>query len=125
MQERADIQAQLRVKDYQVTDLTDDEIAKLHIRHLIGGQAHLPDERLFRVEFPERPGALLNFLEKLGQTFNISLFHYRNHGAAEGRVLVGLQAADHTDAQLNEVLTAIGYPVQDVTDSVAYQLFLK
>ncbi len=125
LQERADIQAQLRVKDYQVTDLTDDEIAKLHIRHLIGGQAHLPDERLFRVEFPERPGALLNFLEKLGQTFNISLFHYRNHGAAEGRVLVGLQAADHTDAQLNEVLTAIGYPVQDVTDSVAYQLFLK
>ncbi|MEC7120265.1 MAG: threonine ammonia-lyase, biosynthetic [Pseudomonadota bacterium] len=125
MTERAAIHDHLQQHGYRVDDLSDDEIAKLHIRHLIGGQANLADERLFRFEFPERPSALLNFLEKLGQAFNISLFHYRNHGAAEGRVLVGLQQGDYQADQLLAILNAIGYPYQEMTDSVGYQLFLK
>lgn len=110
---------------YQVADLSEDEVAKLHIRHLIGGHAHLNDEHLFRVEFPERPGALLNFLERLGQQFNISLFHYRNHGAAEGRVLMGLQLDHHQPEALIQMLNSIGYPYEDITANVGYQLFLK
>ena len=105
--------------------LSHDEVAKLHVRHLIGGHAHLTDERLLRFEFPERPGALLTFLEKLGQQFNISLFHYRNHGAAEGRVLAGLQVGPKELPTLMHTLAQIGYPFEDVTDNVAYQLFLK
>ncbi len=110
---------------YQVTDLTNDEVAKLHIRYLIGGHAQLIDEHLFRVEFPERPGALLTFLERLGQQFNISLFHYRNHGAAEGRVLMGLQLGQHQPNDLNTALDAIAYPYEEITDNAGYQLFLK
>lgn len=110
---------------YQVTDLTNDEVAKLHIRYLIGGHAQLNDEHLFRVEFPERPGALLTFLERLGQQFNISLFHYRNHGAAEGRVLMGLQLGQHQPSDLNTALDAIAYPYEEITDNAGYQLFLK
>lgn len=131
--EREDIHSKLVTQGYTVDDLSDDEVAKLHIRHLIGGHAHLQDERLFRFEFPERPAALLRFLEKLGQNFNISLFHYRNHGAAEGRVLVGLQHSQHDDAQSNQqnrqpldhTLAAIGYPYSEVTDNVGYRLFLR
>ncbi len=78
----------LKAENYSAYDLTDDEVAKTHIRYLIGGREGLSDEQLFLVRFPERPNALLNFLEKLGQDFNITLFHYRNHGSAEGRVLV-------------------------------------
>lgn len=122
------IEHQAILKDlagYEVTDLTDDEVAKLHIRYLTGGHAGLSDERLFRVEFPERPGALLTFLERLGQQFNISLFHYRNHGAAEGRVLMGLQLGDHQPAELTAALEAIGYPFEEMTSNAGYQLFLK
>ncbi|MEB3766534.1 threonine ammonia-lyase, biosynthetic [Acinetobacter sp. MD2] len=112
---------------YDVDDLSDDEVAKLHIRYLIGGHAHLDNERLFRVEFPERPGALLTFLERLGPNHNISLFHYRNHGAAEGRVLVGLQATDATENPdvLIETLENISYPYIEITDNVGYKRFLK
>lgn len=124
MQEHQEILALLQSR-YQVVDLSEDEVAKLHIRHLIGGQAHLDDEHLFRVEFPERPGALLTFLERLGQQFNISLFHYRNHGAAEGRVLMGLQLDQHQPQALNHVLNSIGYPYQDISGNAGYQLFLK
>lgn len=118
---------QLKQQDYIVDDLSDDEVAKLHIRYLIGGHANLDDERLFRVEFPERPCALLTFLTRLGPTHNITLFHYRNHGAAEGRVLVGLQA---TDAKQNpdgliETLEQINYPYAEITDNVGYKRFLK
>ncbi len=113
------------LSNYEVTDLTNDEVAKLHIRYLIGGHAQLSDEHIFRVEFPERPGALLTFLERLGQQFNISLFHYRNHGAAEGRVLMGLQLGSHQPPELNAALDAIGYPYEDITDNAGYQLFLK
>jgi len=123
--ERQEIHDLLTDKQYTVDDLSDDEIAKLHIRHLIGGHAGLADERLFRYEFPERPSALLSFLEKLGQDFNISLFHYRNHGAANGSVLVGLQTGALSEEQLIQRLDAIGYPYSDITDNVGYRLFLK
>lgn len=123
--ERQRLVQSLQEKGYGVDDLSDDETAKLHIRHLVGGHAGLADERVFRLEFPERPGALLNFLEKLGQQFNISLFHYRNHGAAEGRVLVGLQLGTHREAELQQGLATLGYPVVDITDSVGYRLFLR
>ena len=124
--ERQDIYTALQAQ-YDVDDLSDDEVAKLHIRYLIGGHADLANERLFRVEFPERPGALLTFLERLGPTHNITLFHYRNHGAAEGRVLVGLEAED---AQQNpdgliETLESISYPYDEVTNNLGYQRFLK
>ncbi|MEC8885731.1 MAG: threonine ammonia-lyase, biosynthetic [Pseudomonadota bacterium] len=132
--ERQEIFEQLQA-DYKVVDLSDDEIAKLHIRYLIGGHGHLPDERLFRVSFPERPGALLRFLESLGPEHNISLFHYRNHGAAEGRVLMGLQAGKNSQqsaTQENEAqdsllttLEQINYPFDEITDNLGYQLFLK
>jgi threonine dehydratase len=124
--ERQEIYETLKFQ-YDVDDLSDDEVAKLHIRYLIGGHADIENERLFRVEFPERPGALLMFLERLGPTHNITLFHYRNHGAAEGRVLVGLEA---TDAQQNpdgliETLETITYPYQEITNNLGYQRFLK
>ena len=123
--ERQTIKAILGENGYTAVDLTDDEAAKTHIRYLIGGHANLDDEQLFRVIFPERPGALLNFLEKLGQDFNISLFHYRNHGAAEGRIMVGLQATQKGGRAILDALTEIGYECENLTDNVGYQLFLK
>ncbi len=122
--ERAELTAGLEKKGYPVLDLSDDEMAKLHIRHLVGGHAPIGDERLFRFEFPERPGALMNFLTRLEARWNISLFHYRNHGAAYGRVLVGLQLGGRSHAELLESLTAVGYPFQEESDNPAYKLFL-
>ncbi len=123
-EERRELTAALEKKGYPVLDLSDDEMAKLHIRHLVGGHAPIGDERLFRFEFPERPGALMNFLTRLEARWNISLFHYRNHGAAYGRVLVGLQLGGRPHKELLESLTAVGYPFQDETDNPAYKLFL-
>ncbi|UNU72981.1 threonine ammonia-lyase, biosynthetic [Moraxella nasovis] len=123
--ERSIIAQKLDEDNYHAYDLTDDEVAKTHIRYLIGGHAYLDDEEIFRVVFPERPGALLNFLEKLGQDFNITLFHYRNHGAAEGRILVGLQATAQSSRQILDALTDIGYECEKVSDNVGYGLFLK
>lgn len=123
--ERQTIAKQLVDNGYLAHDLTDDEIAKTHIRYLIGGHADVANEQLFRVLFPERPGALLNFLEKLGSDFNITLFHYRNHGAADGRVLVGLQATQDNSRQLQDALNDIGYDCEPINDNVGYQLFLK
>lgn len=119
---------ELQQHDYQVFDVTDNEAAKYHIRHMVGGHApaSIVDERLYRFEFPERPGALLDFLRKLGKKFNISLFHYRNHGAAFGRVLVGLQVPDEfQEQQLQHYLDELGYGYWDETDNKVYQLFLK
>lgn len=110
---------------YEVDDLSDDEVAKLHIRYLIGGHAHLENERLFRVEFPERPGALLTFLERLGGHNNITLFHYRNHGSAEGRVLVGLQSDESSPQALIQSLENTQYPYQEISDNIGYIRFLK
>ncbi|MBF7683124.1 threonine ammonia-lyase, biosynthetic [Acinetobacter sp. B5B] len=116
-------------QQYHVDDLSDDEVAKLHIRYLVGGHTK-HQERLFRVEFPERPGALLTFLERLGPAHNITLFHYRNHGAAEGRVLVALQSEQHASAtakndDLIEKLNGINYPYQEITQNAGYQRFLR
>lgn len=122
--ERAVIAQMLKQTGYQVADLTDDETAKTHIRYLIGGHAGLNNEKLFRVIFPERPNALLHFLEKLGQDFNITLFHYRNHGAAEGRILAGLQASGSSSREIATALTEIGYECENLDDNVGYRLFL-
>ncbi|WP_253390397.1 threonine ammonia-lyase, biosynthetic [Pseudomonas citronellolis] len=116
---------QLRERGFPVLDLTDNEAAKLHIRHMVGGRApQVEQERLFRFEFPERPGALFNFLERLGGRWNISLFHYRNHGAADGRVLAGLQVPEHERGELGAVLDAIGYRYWDESENPAYRLFI-
>ncbi|WP_221792990.1 threonine ammonia-lyase, biosynthetic [Oceanobacter mangrovi] len=124
---RAELISELRAESYPVMDLSDNEVAKYHIRHMVGGlaPASVTNERLYRFEFPERPGALLKFLRTLGKRFNISLFHYRNHGAASGRTLVGLQVSDDKIEQLQGYLLELGYPYWDETENTAYQLFLR
>ncbi|KUJ83676.1 threonine ammonia-lyase, biosynthetic [Microbulbifer flavimaris] len=110
---------------YRVTDLTDNEMAKLHIRHLVGGRAPgLADEVVYRFEFPERPGALRKFLEQLAGRWNITLFHYRNHGAAYGRVLVGMEVPSEEREALRTLLEQLHYPFWDETDNPAYSFFL-
>jgi threonine dehydratase len=122
---RQQLVQELRDKGFPVLDLTDDELAKLHVRYMVGGHARgVPDERVLRFEFPERPGALFNFLSKLGGRWNISMFHYRNHGAADGRVVAGLQVPEAEAHLLAPALDAIGYPYWDETQNPAYQLFL-
>jgi threonine dehydratase len=119
--------APLRAKGYDVTDLTDNELAKLHVRHMVGGATpdSLHNERVFRVEFPERPGALMNFLNKLGKRWNISLFHYRSHGAAYGRVLVGMQVDDDEHADVLAALQQTEYRFWEETGNPAYRLYLS
>jgi threonine dehydratase len=116
----------LRLRGYLTEDMTDNEVAKLHIRHMVGGHApgELRDERVYRVEFPERPGALLKFLTGLGQRWNISMFHYRNHGAAYGRILVGIQVPKRQRGEFRRVLDRINYPYWEETANRAYQLYL-
>ena len=110
---------------YRVFDMSDDEMAKLHVRYMVGGHAHgLTDERLFRFEFPERPGALLRFLEAIGMHWNISLFHYRNHGSDYGRVLAGVQVPDVHAGQFEEHLRDLGYVYTEETENPAYRMFL-
>ena len=125
--DREELIAGLTQKNYPVLDLTDNEMAKLHIRHMVGGHApeEVTNEVLYRFEFPERPGALLNFLTKLGQQWSISMFHYRNHGAAYGRVLVGLQAEKSDRKSLQAFFNQLQYPYQEETDNPAYKLFLS
>ena len=124
--DRHDLIAELQTKGYELSDLTDNEMAKLHIRHMVGGRAvEVAEEQVFRFEFPERPGALLNFLAQLGGRFNISMFHYRNHGSAFGRVLVGLQVNQQDRSELKEFLDNLGYRYADETDNPAYQFFLS
>jgi threonine dehydratase len=122
--ERRTLIEELRGRGYPVTDMTDNELAKLHIRHLVGGRAAVRDEVLYRFEFPERPGALLRFLNQMGERWNISLFHYRNHGAADGRVLAGIQVAAADTAAFQEFLTQLGYPHHDETHNPAYEFYL-
>ncbi len=122
---REDLVALLEEKGYPVEDLTENEIAKLHIRHMGGGHAPSGEnEIVYRFEFPERPGALLNFLNKLGERWNISMFHYRNHGAAYGRVLIGMQVSKKEKSDVENFLDDIGYHYWEETDNRAYQLFL-
>jgi threonine dehydratase len=117
--------AQLRGSGYETVDLTDNEMAKLHVRHMVGG--HAPDaqhERLCRFEFPERPGALANFLDALAGRWNISLFHYRNHGSDFGRVLAGLEVEEHDLAAFKSFLEGLGYEYAIESDNPAYRFFL-
>ena len=110
---------------YATLDLTDDEMAKLHIRHLVGGHAPgIDNEILYRFEFPERPGALMNFLNSMSAGWNISLFHYRNHGADYGRVLVGMQVPAKEKGAFKEFLKNLGYRHWEETNNPAYKLFL-
>jgi threonine dehydratase len=124
--ERSELIAQLDAKGFEVVDLTDNETAKLHIRYMVGGHApQAVNERLFRFEFPERPGALLDFLKGLSRGWNISLFHYRNHGAAYGRVLVGVQLDKQALREFRSFMQESGYPYSEETDNLAYQLFAR
>jgi threonine dehydratase len=115
----------LQAHDLPALDLTDNEVAKLHLRHLVGGHApQAKNEVLYRFEFPEKPGALMNFLDTMGHDWNISLFHYRNHGADYGRVLVGMQVPPEDRAAFTTFLEQLGYPYWDESNNPAYQLFL-
>lgn len=109
----------------EAIDLTHNEVAKLHLRHLVGGHApEAENEVIYRFEFPERPGALSNFLNNMGENWNISLFHYRNHGADIGRVLVGIQVPPNEKETFQIFLSQVGYPSWDETGNPAYKLFL-
>ena len=124
-QDGAALAAQLTAAGYETVDLTDNEMAKLHVRHMVGGRS--PDvrhERLCRFEFPERPGALAQFLEKLGGRWNISLFHYRNHGADFGRVLAGFEVEQQDLPTFRAFLDELGYPYTSEQDNPAYKFFL-
>jgi threonine dehydratase len=118
--------ARLRRNGYATLDMTDNEMAKLHIRHMVGGRApNATDEILYRFEFPERPGALMNFLSKMGGRWNISLFHYRSHGADFGRVLVGMQVPKQDKRAFEQFLDTLGYEHAEETGNPAYRLFLS
>ena len=124
-EELADLLEKLRNKGYEAIDMSDNEMAKMHMRHLVGGHAGEADnERLFRFRFPERPGALFGFLSKMGKTWNISLFHYRNHGSDFGRVLVGMQVPPGEKMAFQAFLKDLGYTYVEETDNPAYKLFL-
>jgi len=115
----------LRSNGYETIDLTDNEVAKLHVRHMVGGRApHVTGETVLNFQFPERPGALMNFLQRMGERWNISLFHYRNHGADFGRVLVGMQVPEADAEDLKCFLRDLNYSYTDETDNPAIGLFL-
>ena len=124
--DKKELMAELSLRGYQVVDLSDNEMARIHVRYMVGGRAAgLKNERLFRFELPEQPGALLRYLTRMGQRWNISLFHYRNHGAAYGRVLAGIQAPAEELPEFRAFLSDLGYPFHEETGNSAYQLFLS
>ena len=111
---------------FAAVDLTDDELSKLHVRHMVGGRSPLAhDERLYRFDFPERPGALMRFLSHMHPDWNISLFHYRNQGADYGRILIGVQIPSDAMDSFQEFVDRLAYPCVDETDNPAYRLFLR
>ena len=121
----AELLASFRKHRIEAHDLSDNEMAKLHVRHLVGGHApSATHEMLYRFEFPERPGALIRFLDTMSSGWNISLFHYRNHGADYGRVLVGMQVPPAEQADFRRFLDRLGYSFVDESDNPAYRLFL-
>ncbi|HHH13183.1 MAG TPA: threonine ammonia-lyase, biosynthetic [Thiolapillus brandeum] len=123
-EEKEKLRRKLEQKGFPVVDMTDNETAKLHIRYMVGGHApQVRDEHLFRFVFPERPGALLDFLSGLSRGWNISLFHYRNHGSAHGRVLVGIQLGQGELKDFRAYLKELDYPYHEETDNPAYRLF--
>jgi threonine dehydratase len=124
-EDAARIAGALRAGGFPTLDLTDDELAKQHLRHMIGGRSsRAQDELLYRFEFPERPGALLRFLSQMSPNWNISLFHYRNEGADFGRILVGIQVPPAEMGAFRTFLSTLGYPYRDESDNPAYRLFL-
>ncbi|WP_018152808.1 threonine ammonia-lyase, biosynthetic [Leeia oryzae] len=127
VQNRAEASAivqQLSDSGHATLDLTDNELAKLHVRHLVGGHASASHERLLRFEFPERPGALMGFLNSMSRGWNITLFHYRNHGADYGRVLIGIQVPENDASDFQRFLDDLGYEFVEETQNPAYTLFL-
>ena len=125
-EERGEILSILGDGGFPVVDLTDNEMAKLHVRHMVGGRStRLRNERLFRFEFPERPGALLDFLNAIGTDWNISLFHYRNHGSDHGRVLAGIDVPENETAELEQHLAQLGYTHWEESGNPAYTMFLS
>ena len=124
--EQNELLQKLRSMNYVVANLSDNEVAKLHVRHMVGGSAaQIKNERLFRFVFPERPGALLEFLNAIGTDWNISLFHYRNHGSDYGRILAGIQVPDDELDELEVHLSALGYAHWAESDNPAYAMFLS
>ena len=123
--EQAELLRSVAHAGYPVVDLTNDEMAKLHVRHMVGGRSPgIANERLFRFEFPERPGALLDFLDAIGADWNITLFHYRNHGSDYGRILAGIDVPAGERDDLEQHLKALGYPHYEESDNPAYTMFL-
>jgi len=124
--EAARLATEFEASGFPVVDLTADELAKEHVRHMVGGRSPLAgDERLYRFEFPERPGALMRFLANMPPNWNISLFHYRNQGGDDARVLVGLQIPDDELPAFRDFTAGLGYPCVDETDNPVYRLFLR
>ena len=125
-EEKIRIISDLKKAGYAVADMTDNEVAKIHLSHMVGGHApNIENEIVYRFIFPERPGALLKFLTSMGRKWNISLFHYRNHGAAHGRVLVGVQVPPKERGEFKQSLNDLGYQYWDETDNPVYRLFLS
>ncbi|MGO9933875.1 MAG: threonine ammonia-lyase, biosynthetic [Steroidobacteraceae bacterium] len=123
--ERDELLATIAAAGFSVRDMTDNEMAKLHVRYMVGGHARgLADERLYRFEFPERPGALLKFLQAIGTNWNVSLFHYRNHGSDYGRVLAGIQVPAETRTDFLLHINVLQYAYTEETDNPAYKIFL-
>ncbi len=124
--EKREVMELLRREGYPTLDLSENEMAKDHVRYMVGGRAPLlRDEVIYRFEFPERPGALLKFLESLAPDWNISLFHYRNHGADYGRILAGIEVKPGERARFVQALDALGYPYWNESENPAYRLFLS
>ena len=119
-----DLLSELSSHQINAIDLTHNEMAKSHVRYMVGGHANVENEVVYRFTFPERPGALLKFLKKLGQVWNISMFHYRNHGSAYGRVLVAMQVAAQDKEQFEGYLNELDYAFHEETNNPAYELFL-
>ena len=124
--QRNKVLSNLNESGYVVEDMTGNEMAKLHLRHMVGGgRPEINSELVYRFEFPERPGALRQFLDQLGKKWNITLFHYRNHGAAWGRVLVGFDVSERNRRRLVQTLRSIGYRFWEETNNPAYTKFLR
>jgi threonine dehydratase len=122
--EKREILSELTEKGFPVSDLSNNDMARLHIRHMVGGRAQVKDEHLYRFEFPERAGALLTFLRGIDNHWNISLFHYRNYGAEYGRVLMGIQVPKNDSAEFQKFLNSMAYPYQVEDNNVAYKMFV-
>jgi threonine dehydratase len=114
----------LREHGFPVTDLSDNDMARLHIRHMVGGRANVEDEKILRFQFPERPGALLQFLRGMKSDWNISLFHYRNYGSEYGRILMGIQVPEQDGDRFSEFLSDTGYNYTTEADNAAYTMFV-